>query len=158
MTDVYKTPSSNLEMQASGEDLQAFGRFSAWGVFFLSLVTLGIYSMYWMFSRTKILNRISDQGISSSVIWVTLVAYIINMVLSYGGALLLNSQFVVLVQLLAAVTYFIFMLIWIFGFRAEIVRIAQSHGQPDFRANGVLTFFFQTLYMQYKINQFIDRK
>ncbi|AJQ97878.1 DUF4234 domain-containing protein [Gynuella sunshinyii] len=158
MTDVYKAPSSNLEMQASGEDLQAFERFSAWGVFFLSIVTLGIYSMYWMFSRTKVLNRISDQGISSPVIWITLVAYIIIMVLSYGGAFLLPAEIAVAVQLFAVVAYFIFMLIWIFGFRAAIVSIARSHGQPDFRANGVLTFFFQALYMQYKINQFIDRK
>ena len=54
--------------------------------------------------------------------------------------------------------YLIFYLVWLFTFRARLLEIARGHGANTFRINPALTFFFQSIYLQYKINQYIDNK
>ncbi|WP_428240582.1 DUF4234 domain-containing protein [Gynuella sp.] len=158
MTDIYKTPASSFNIPAFTEDLNVYKRVSVWNMLFLTIVTLGIYPIYWMYSRTWLLNIITREGISSSVIRIALVSGAVYVISPILGQVLLGRQFAAAVGLFAAVSYIVFALIWIFGLRAEISRIARSQGQSDFHANAILTFFFQVFYLQYKINQFIDRQ
>ena len=158
MTDLYKTPDSDLEVNSSNGDLRAFKRFSAWGVFFLGMITMGIYPMYWLYSRTKILNTLTDDGIAGIVVNISLTAYVINMVTAYGPYLFPVGEWMTIVNLIATLVLLVFMLVWVFSFKSAIVQIARANGASDFKASGVLTFFGQSIYLQYKINQYIDSK
>ncbi|AJQ97881.1 DUF4234 domain-containing protein [Gynuella sunshinyii] len=158
MTDIYKTPSSSVNIPDFIEDLNAFKRVSVWRMVFLTIVTLGVYPIYWMYTRTQILNSITSQGISSSVIRIALVSGGVYLLSPILGQYLVGHQFAAAMKLFAVASYIVFTLIWLFGLRAEITRIARNQGQSDFHANGVLTYFFQMLYLQYKINQFFDRQ
>jgi hypothetical protein len=49
------------------------------------------------------------------------------------------------------------MLIWAFSFRNRLNILSGEARGSDYWAGPVLTFFLQTLYLSYKVNQLIDR-
>ena len=61
----YAAPQSDV-IEASGNTrIHIFKRFSAWWVFILNLVTMGIYPLYWMYNRASIINNHHDKKIEN---------------------------------------------------------------------------------------------
>lgn len=156
MVDVYRTPDADLSLD-TGAGFPPFERFSAWGVFGLSVITFGIYMVYWLYSRTQVLNAFHSNKISDAVINLAMIGFILNLASSVIPESYYESLAVSLAVMAISIGYLVFYLIWLFGFRARLLEIAHADGHPEFRVNPVLTFFFSNIYLQYKINQYIDR-
>jgi hypothetical protein len=151
----YTAPSAPLEHAAASErDLTAFPRFSAWGVFGLMIVTLGIYIPYWFVTRTRIANRIlPDQRISSVFLSGVLILFVVSMLLSFASGIQPSDLDLQLIANCVGLASNICFLVWAFRLRARLHAIV---GQDSF--SGPATFFFGILYLQYKLNVIIDRR
>lgn len=129
----------------------AFKKTSVFFTFLMSFITLGIYLPYWFISRRDDINRLkSKQELSSAPAKILLVLYIlsalmtpftmdensvwynIDMMISFGGGLVL--------------LYLAF----------QVRRMINEH-LGEKKISGVLTFFLNIWYLQYKINrEFVD--
>lgn len=157
MNDIYKTPDAELAPNTSG-DIDNFERFTAWAVFGLSAITFGIYIMYWFYSRTKVLNNFHDNKISDVVVFGSLISYAVYFASSFLPDAAYQDAITLYAIISISVVYLVFYLVWLFTFRARLLEVARGHGHLTFRINPALTFFFQSIYLQYKINQYIDNK
>ncbi len=147
--NIYQSPSSDLDVSEGG-DIANFKRFSAWGVFGLSVITLGIYPAYWLYSRSKVLNSFHENGIS----FVLLNAFLLFVFLSFSIGILSGvipeNTILAAVNGIISIPYFVIYLVILFKFRGRIKDISGGQVGP------VLTFFGSAIYLQYKINAFID--
>ena len=158
MNDIYKSPEANLEQVNPTADLDNFERFTAWAVFGLSFITVGIYYMYWIYTRSRKLNEFHENKISDVLMKSTVALYIPYMASSFFPESFYENSSFVLVFVLVALAYLILYIVWIFTFRSRLLAIARANGHPEFRLNPALVFFFQSWYLQYKINSYIDKK
>ena len=54
----YSAPSADLDTETSPDQrMRSLPYFSCWYVFGLTIITLGLYYPYWMFTRSKIINQ-----------------------------------------------------------------------------------------------------
>ncbi len=160
----YAAPEANVEPTAGTESSFApFPRFSAWWVFLLTIVTYGIYPWYWMFSRTQVINKHYPQhAISNGLVWSSLTVFIsqfvVSMWMNFSAASASTDSLATLVIIngVLSLAFFVFWLTWIFSIRNRINAISGTHSGEPHWAGGVLTFFFSTIYLSYKINQIKD--
>jgi hypothetical protein len=148
----YKTPESHLAQSISNKNVQNLGRFTAWGVFGLTVITLGIYPIYWMYSRAKIINSIHEEKISSAV----LILFVVVEILWYSSVFFSVSGAVIQVGGVIAVVNSVLYLIVLFTIRNRLRDIVNRSGTKQYKVGIVLTFFFSVIYLQYKINKCID--
>jgi hypothetical protein len=162
MQNPYTPPAAPLVVE-SRADIREFPRFSAWYVFFLSLVTLGLYIIYWLYNRTSILNRLAQNRISDTFIVAVTIIAVLSFVLSVGEIAYavvatgprLPPWYEGFGNVLSIVSN-VALLVWVFKFRNRLVD--EVMGTPLARSDvgPVMTFFFQLIYLQFKINQKID--
>jgi len=131
---------------------------STWRLFFLGVVTLGIYLAHYVKSQTKILNQHLD---NESQISEGLVSFIL--IISYVSVLLLIPYIFVedgrvydaLGNLLDLV-WFLLMLYWAFAVRNRMNKLLLvTKKQPQW-FHGFWTFSFYVFYINYKINTLND--
>ena len=146
----YAAPQSQVIENDGEGSITHFERFSAWGVFGLSFITLGIYSIYWMYSRTKVLNEITDDPIPESFTNAVLGLYVGNWILSFADGAM-DSVALSGLSSLVSLASGILGIIWIFKMKNRVEPFARN-----FSFSGLLTFFFGAIYVQYKINEAID--
>lgn len=154
----YAAPEADLEVQQAAGDISVFPRFSTWAVFGLSIITLGIYTIYWLYDRTRKLNSISENQISQGVVSASVGLFVASGISSIVVAVVgPSSSFgaLVLVDGLLGLASGIMILVWAFKFRNRLNRVTNSEGKPTW-AGPILTFFFNVLYLSYKINQHLD--
>jgi glucan phosphoethanolaminetransferase (alkaline phosphatase superfamily) len=155
MDNPYSTPKSDVEVINTSNIMHHFTRFSAWWVFLLTAVTFGIYTVYWLYTRTQTINSLHHRRITETVVWGGIVVFILYTALSLVPENTFPSQPIIV--LLATLAYMFFFLWWIFSVRNRLMEIVRENGNPDYTLNPVMTFFFQNIYMQYKINEQIDQ-
>lgn len=154
----YSAPEADLEKPQQANDLSVFTRFSTWAVVGLSIITLGFYTIYWLYTRTDKLNSIIEDKISKGYIIATTVVYLLSMFLSYAPLVIgSTSEVMILAQPLTSLASAIMMIVWVFKFRNRLNRVTHSEGKPTW-CGPILTFFLQTLYLNYKINHNIDMR
>lgn len=151
----YSAPEATLDRPQESQALAGFKRFTTWGVVGLCIITLGIYSLYWLYSRTNQINNLTDNKIGKTFVLVTTVLYLASTVISYlpfvgviNTTLLMASPFV---SFAAMVLY----VVWAFKIRNRLNQVTNSAGQITW-CGPILTFFFTIFYLNYKINQNID--
>lgn len=154
--NAFEAPKANLTEVSSDKPILEMKRFSAWGVFFLSIVTFGIYYIYWLISRGNQINKISKGSqVKMNMLYIYLAFYIGSIILSAVAGedttLDLASS---LLSLIGAVFY----IIGAFSFRRVIEEVASVGSNEPVKLGGILTFFFSSLYFQYKINEAIDNQ
>ena len=153
MTDsqknIYQTPSSDLDNSIKG-GVSKFKRFSAWGVFGLSLITLGIYPLYWLYSRSKVLNSFHDNVISKVLLNIFILVAILSFSTGYLSSSMPTNTVFAIADGVLILPYLILYLTVLFKFRNRLREITGDVVGP------VLTFFFSAIYLQYKINESID--
>jgi hypothetical protein len=153
----YIPPEANLQSHNNNNNkIENFPRFSTWGVFGLSIITLGIYYPYWLFTRTKILNQVCDNKISTTLVNIVIAFFIINVVLSFMSGFSPKDADMSIMANIANLLYAIINLYWVFTFRSRLHEMAGDNYPSNFKLGGILTFFLQVLYLQYKINEYID--
>ncbi|RDH46408.1 DUF4234 domain-containing protein [Zooshikella ganghwensis] len=160
----YTAPSSDISINnAKGEEVFQLPKFSAWGVLFLMIITLGIYYYYWLYSRTKVINRICDRKISSILTGVVLSLFVVSLILSLYRGLTEDSGSPYDLQLALAEAIFniacsIATLFWLYAIRNRLHYMCKLNKRSAFWMSGFLTFIANAIYLQYKINQVIEHK
>ena len=152
----YKTPSADLIGQPY-QAINRFERFSTWYVVGLTLITFTIYYIFWLYRRTKILNQISPHKISDWFMLITMLLFFFSLLVSVGELLHEQSQTYILASDALGLVSGIFEMIWVFKIRNRLVDDVIKTENPRAQIGPALTFFLQIFYLQYKINQQIDK-
>lgn len=148
----YQAPSSNLETNNSDSSITQFKRFSAWGVFGLTIITLGIYPIYWLYSRASVINTIHEDKISGGL----LVSLVLITIMSFFTGFVEDKPEFALANLIVTVLYLVITLTVLFKIRNRLQVIMSDSHKSIYNLNPFLTFFLTTIYLQYKINERID--
>lgn len=149
----YRTPDAELVKSADASNVLKLGRFSAWAVFGLTVITLGIYPLYWMYTRAGSINKIHENKISSAL----LISLVVVTLLSFASNFLDQTQpEMVIGGMVVGIVYMVLYLIVLFKIRNRLQDILSQAQAGSFHVGPVLTFFFFCIYLQYKINQCID--
>lgn len=154
----YVAPEAELELQHDTGDLSVFPRFTTWAVFGLTIITLGIYAMYWLYNRTRKLNSICDDRIANGFVAAAIGVYVASGVSSIVVSVAdpySTSGSLMLIDSLLGIASYILTLVWVYKFRNRLNRITNSQGKPTW-AGPILTFFFSVFYLSYKVNQHLD--
>lgn len=155
----YAAPDSDLNKVSKDSGIEIFERFSAWGVFGLMLVTLGIYYYVWLYKRTNILNPVVENDISGSFVSATLVLIILSYVGEIGEFLMLDSAYYLTyttAYTVIGIVATVMSTVWVFKIRNRINQLTKSYRGDKTWCSLVMTFFFSAIYLQYKINQNLD--
>lgn len=148
----YKAPSAELASGQTSDDIQAFGRFTAWGVFGLSIITFGLYPIYWLCSRAGIANSLHEQEIHRA--WLALL--VVSTGLSFASGFFGESEVAVMAALAITLAYMVSYLVVLFSLRNRLQDVMNRGSGNSYSLNPILTFFLSAIYLQYKINQCID--
>ncbi len=157
MTDIYKPPTSDVTSQRSEifGDIFVFDRFSTWYVLGLSIVTFNLYAPYWLYTRTKKLNAIVRFKISMLYCQIT-----VTMVcLLYAVGVFREIEDLAAPYLALAHTILILIVntlnvVWVYKFRN---RLNDTFVNENIHMGIVAPFFFLHLFLQYKINELIEK-
>lgn len=154
----YAAPEAEVAMPSTDnaiDRIKTIKRFTTWGVVGFSIITLGIYGFYWLYSRTKTLNNSLDEGqrIPQWVILGALLSYVLYILLSIGSGFVPELA---AIGGLLAIVYIVLYLIWIYKFRSRINMLTATKRGDKFWIGPILTFFINIFYFQYKINQIHD--
>jgi len=152
----YSAPDSEIIPKADRHNMMIFERFSAWFVFLLSIVTMGIYSVYWVYTRSKTYNTKMTDQISDTFIISALVLYCASFVMSYLPYFIDGSEDFELMILSASFTSGVVNIVWFFMLRRRIQDMLSSSNHLGLHLSAFMTFFFNAIYLQYKINEAID--
>lgn len=148
----YATPNADLNVEGSINEISKFKRFTAWGVFGLSIITLGIYPAYWLYTRSKVLNSIIDDGISLTLLNIFLVLVVVSFAVGFLSGALPDNSTLATINSFLTIPYLIIYLVILFKFRNRLRDLT------NLNINGVITFFGSAIYLQYKINKAIDNQ
>lgn len=147
--------SGNLNGKQSGP-MQKLPRISTWTVVAFSILSLGLYNTYWLFTRTQIINQVHDEKISMRVPHTVIGLLLVNLIFSImSGANPDNLEYRELASL-SGLCFSLGNVFWVFMLRHRIHRITLAGEKSLFWLNGIFTFLFQVMYLQYKINEYID--
>lgn len=148
----YKTPAADLASTDNDKSILQFKRFSAWGVFGLSVITLGIYPIYWLYTRAQVVNSNHEKQISSAL----LMSMVLVTILSFASSFFGEGNIALIVGLVVAIAYMVIYILVLFKVRNRLVDIMNKSCTSVYKLGPVLTFFFFSIYLQYKLNQCID--
>jgi len=157
MVNEYRPPDSNVENQVGPQGIETLPRFSAWGVLGLAIITLGIYPLYWLYKRTERINEICEKEIPQWLSGAALIFYTLGLVTNMIPEQYYEDPLVLFGAAAVSIVNLVFYIWWIFAVRSRMQMMIDRDRFPDFNVGPVLTFFFQTIYLQYKINQYIDK-
>lgn len=145
-------PATNSQAHA----IQALPRVSVWAVLGLSIISLGLYYTYWLFTRTQIINRLSDKPISPTLVHTVLGLLMLNLILSFVSGYNPDNEDYQQLASISGLSYSLLNLFWVFTVRQRLHKMTQAGERSLFWINGIWTFLFQVLYLQFKINEYID--
>jgi len=156
MDNIYSPPESDVTVGAYG-NINLFKRFSIWYTLILIILTLRLYLLYWLHTRTKILNQIVHNRISVVFSSAATLLYVAMFVLLMAE--ILFDKFPIFPDSIQYFTYFpmldiisnIVIFMWVFKFRNRLQEIFSG---SDFYIGIVPTFFC----LQFKINMLTDRQ
>jgi len=155
-TDPYSPPEADLKTLPAGQHLLNLPRVSTWTVLGFTILSLGLYYTWWLFSRSRIINQLQPGKIPDSLAWMVILLLLANFTTAFYSGMYPNNldleMYSNIINLIASLAS----LYWVFTVRNRLHSMAQASNADDFWLNGVLTFFLQVLYMQYKINEYID--
>ena len=124
-----------------------------------SVITLGIYIFYWVFSRNNSLNLISETKLNNAVVIIYFISAIGSYLGSYlgpylGGFISQDSYLIDFSNLLGFVS-FISGIVISFKMK-DILKEFSDNNDMNISYNWFLTFFLNIMYINYKINENID--
>lgn len=151
--NLYKAPEANLVSNVEGEHpILKFKRFSTWGVFGLSVITMGYYNYYWLLSRTKTANLVSEKQTSLVPTYLAIAFGVVSLILTYGGF----SAELAMVGLGLSFVSGILMLYSVFALRNRLVELTNKGAANPEKMGGIKTFFLNVFFLNYRINKNID--
>jgi len=155
--DPYHTPAAKLQADLTDNTpMKHLPQISVWYVFALNILTLGLYYPYWLYTRSNIINQLVENKIPLNLMSTVLGLFLINLVFSFMSGTQPDNLDYQAASSLSTIIYSISTLFWAFAMRNRLHQLSQASKQSGFWISAILTILFQMLYLQYKINQYID--
>jgi len=119
-----------------------------------SLITLSIYHWFWVFSRKKIINQLTDSKINESLPAFFVITSIISVFLQVYGETQYDESTVAVGNLLQLISL-VLMLVIAFQMKKVLKEFSEKN-EMKIPYNGFFTFLFNFAYINYKLNENID--
>ena len=120
-----------------------------------SVITLTIYLWFWVFSRKKIFNQLTESKINESLPVIFVIAAILSSVLEVYGGTQLNGGFATGLSLLFQLISTVLMIVIAFQMK-KVLKEFSDNNEMKISYNGFFTFLFNFWYINYKLNENID--
>jgi hypothetical protein len=145
-----------MNASVPGANLSAFERFpplSLLLLIFFSVATLGIYTWWWMYSRSILLNEALpvEQRIDTNLMHLCLGGFFVTLVLAVAAGLQPDNISLENTVNILSMALNIMVIVWILYFRRGMNYLL-GQTRTQYHLNIVWTLLFQVFYMQYKIN------
>jgi hypothetical protein len=155
--DPYAPPTAQVIDSTSVSGYGAFPRISTWWVFLFTSITLGLYGPYWLYTRTKVLNtliRADEVPLALSI--GVFIASCASLLTAFLSGVQPDQQALRILATLANWGCIILTLICLYTFRNRLNEHDGIGPGHRYWIGGVAIFFFQVIYLNYKLNQRID--
>ena len=127
------------------------------------IITLGFYEYFWIFSRKKALNKISESKVSGSLPIIFVIIGILAFGLGfYSGVLGTGNVFdrergksFTEYANICLIVSIIFRVVIAFSMK-KVLKEFSDNNEMNISYNGFLTFFLNFVYINYKVNENID--
>lgn len=160
--NIYAPPKANVVQQddifSRDTLLRQLKKESTWTLFFLTFITLGIYSAHYIKRQTSIINEHIDDTLRVSDGYINSI-----LILSYVSVLLIIPYFFIeeghpvnTVSNLLDRLWVIMVLIWAFKARNRMNILLSCEKGSESWFHGFWTFLFQQLYFNYKVNKLTE--
>lgn len=128
---------------------------STWKLFFLSLVTLGVYMAYYIRSRSALINEHLEetQKIPSGFVKFIFIWTWVSLPVGIGSLLMLENYTIQGISNAMDFVFSICILVWAFTARSRMNRLLGAEKGEEEWFHGLWTFLFPVLYFNYKINK-----
>ncbi|MFV2057619.1 MAG: DUF4234 domain-containing protein [Thiohalomonadales bacterium] len=151
-SDPYQETTTKSDRHLKEKGILQFERLSAWAVFLLSMLTFGFYPIYWLYTRTQIVNSNHKDKIS-----MTVLAFLFpSALISFGLGFTRGSDTILMMSSIADITFYVIFLVALFQIRFRLEDIMAAGRATCLSVSIPLTFLFSVIYLQYKINERID--
>ncbi|UOQ83624.1 hypothetical protein [Gracilibacillus salinarum] len=127
-----------------------------WIVILLSIVTLGIYVGYWFLSAKSSFQLINKKNYIPFKWWIVATIYLsLSLIISVIGEFVLTIYGLYMLDSMDLIlTYFYLALLYYSIYR---VKELLEEYDDEIELNKYLLFFFHIWYIQYKMNQAVNR-
>jgi len=150
--NAFEAPKADLSTPVTDKPILEMKRFTAWGVFGLTIITFGLYYLYWFYTRSKSINSLSKVAQANITALYLYIGFgIANNILQFTNP---DSPVFLITSLISIVAYFV----TIFSARKALSEVINEGSAEEVKLGGILTFFFSAIYFQYKINEAIDNQ
>ena len=156
INDQYSSSSARNQQSVEYPEVDIFPRKHLGWMIALSLLTLGLYVIFWMVSRASIMNARSEYPISSGLITMTVIFTLISVAALVGSFVFYDEYSLKLLYIVTLLVTMICMVVLIFKIRDRLNVMTESHSDDRVYLNGLQTFLFSSFYVQYKINEIIS--
>ena len=120
-----------------------------------SLITLTIYQWFWVFSRKKIINQLTESKINQSLPVIFVIAAILSSVLEVYGGTQFNGGSAIGLSILLQLISTVLMIVIAFQMK-KVLKEFSDNNEMKISYNGFFTFLFNFWYINYKLNENID--
>jgi hypothetical protein len=157
MTNPYTSPTAEV-IETNSDSIEGLPRVSTWLVLLFSILTLGIYMIYWQYNRLAKLNPLIENKIPTIFLHIYLGLTLLSWAfqaytaMAPDDAALMTTFAIVnsIGSIVGAVCFYIVL----YKMRN---RICDDLLKTE-RWGGIKTFFFSLLYINYKINEAHDQR
>lgn len=131
-----------------------FERKSIWALIGLTIITLGLYQVFWFINRTDAINKFSrSEKLNKNVFIAALVLVVISLVLDIYSGFSAETIKVVLNNFSGVFQIVGSIIIIVQAFTVRKIFNDKYEGKKGIHFNAFWTFFLTYIYLQYKINE-----
>ena len=154
-TDVYSTPDSDVDCDIN--PIEALPKISTWLVFIFTFFTFYLYGVYWLYSRSIILNRthksvVIGKGFINIIPTLWLGSLLVEIADDLYTLNLASEQW----SWPVSIALNIAIIFWCFSIKTRLSWIRRNNGISDIQLSGLLTFVLGPLYLNYKVVEMIN--
>ena len=120
-----------------------------------TVITLSIYPWFWVFSRKKILNQLTESKINESLPAFFVITSILSAFLQGYGETQLDGESAIALSGLFQLISFVLMVVIAFQMK-KVLEEFSVNNEMKISYNGFLTFLLSFMYINYKLNENID--
>ncbi|SVD82627.1 uncharacterized protein METZ01_LOCUS435481, partial [marine metagenome] len=119
-----------------------------------SLITLTIYQWFWVFSRKKIINQLTESKINESLPAFFVITSILSAFLQGYGETQYDESAIAASNGLSLISV-VLMIVIAFQMK-KVLKEFSDNNEMKISYNGFFTFLFNFTYINYKLNENID--
>ncbi len=157
--NAFEAPKADLSDTNNDKPILEIERFSTWYVLLLSIITLGIYNLYWLYSRSAKINTLAqDKKTNVTALYAYICLFVLYNLMSFFNDPNATSMIAGLLTFAFAIANLVAYVMTVFSMRWSVAEVINKGGEEHVHLGGIMTFFFSSLYFQYKINEAIDKQ